>query len=177
MFIFPLFHVIQGSHVINQTNNAGKTSLHRATEGGHTHVIDILLSHGADMNFLTAQGQSCLHFAAELCNKTDSKVDMTASLSQVHKLCRPRSAMYLTQTLFVCFSFLIFHSFNFLFRVIWLKLCLSLFLYLFFFLSFFFLFSFFLSFFFLFSFFLSFFLYFFLSFFLSFFYLSFLIFI
>ena len=38
---------------------------------------------GADINFLTAQGQSCLHLAAELCNKTDSKVEMTHSVSQV----------------------------------------------------------------------------------------------
>ena len=69
--------------MINQTNKAGKTSLHGATDGGHTSAIDVLLSHGADINFLTAQGQSCLHLAAELCNKTDSKVDMTPSLSQV----------------------------------------------------------------------------------------------
>ena len=69
--------------MINQTNKAGQTSLHRATEGGHTSAIDILLSHGADINSLTAHGQSCLHLAAELCNKTDSKVEMTPSLSQV----------------------------------------------------------------------------------------------
>ena len=79
-----LFHVFQGSHVINQTNKAGQTSLHRATEDGHTSIIDVLLSYGAEINFLTAQGQSCLHLAAELCNKTDSKVEMTPSLSQVH---------------------------------------------------------------------------------------------
>ena len=69
--------------MINQTNKASQTSLHRATEGGHTPVIDILLAHGADIHFLTAQGRSCLHLAAELCNLTDIKVEMTPSLSQV----------------------------------------------------------------------------------------------
>ena len=69
--------------MINQTNNDGETSLHLATQGGHTPVIDVLLSHGADINFLTAEGQSCLHLAAELCNESDSKVEMTPSLQQV----------------------------------------------------------------------------------------------
>ena len=83
--VHALFHVIQGSHVINKTNLAGQTSLHRATYGGHITVIDALLFHGADINFLTPQGQSCLHLAAEHCNKTDSKVEMPPSLSQVKK--------------------------------------------------------------------------------------------
>ena len=69
--------------MINQTNKAGDTSLHRATQGGHTPVVDVLLSHGADINFLTAEGQSCLHLAAELCNKPDVEVEMTSSLTQV----------------------------------------------------------------------------------------------
>ena len=76
--------------MINNTNKAGYTSLHRATQGGHTPVIDVLLSHGADINFLTAEGQNCLHLAAELCEKPDAKVEMTSSLTQVnthHALC------------------------------------------------------------------------------------------
>ena len=69
--------------MINQTNTAGYTSLHQATQGGHTPVVDVLLSHGADINFLTAEGQSCLHIAAELCNKPDVTVEITPSLTQV----------------------------------------------------------------------------------------------
>ena len=78
--------------MINQTNKAGYTSLHLATctQGGHTPVVDVLLSHGADINFLNSDGQSCLHLAAEHCNKTNAKVEMTSSLTQVntlHALC------------------------------------------------------------------------------------------
>ena len=82
-FSFFVQFLIQRDRMINQTNNAGKTSLHRATEGGHTPVIDVLLSHGADVNFLTTEDQTCLHLAAELCNKPESKVEMTFSLTQV----------------------------------------------------------------------------------------------
>ena len=84
--------------MINQTNKAGKTSLHRATEGGQTTVIDELLSHRSDINFLTSQGQSCLHLASELCNNTDSEVVMTPSLSQVYK------ATFLDSTFGICYS-------------------------------------------------------------------------
>ena len=69
--------------MINLTNKAGESPLHHATQGGHTPVVDALLSHGADINFLTAEGQSCLHLAAELCNKPDVKVEMTSTLTQV----------------------------------------------------------------------------------------------
>ena len=77
------FLLIQGSHVINLTNNAGNTPLHQATQYGYTPVVDVLLSHGADINFLTAEGQSCLHLAAELCNQSRIKVNMTHTLTQV----------------------------------------------------------------------------------------------
>ena len=73
----------QGTHVINQVSKAGETSLHRAAKYGHTHVIDVLLSHGADINSVTREGQSCLHLAAKLCNKPEAKVGVTQSLSQV----------------------------------------------------------------------------------------------
>ena len=81
------FFLIQGSHMINQTNNAGQTSLHLATQRGHTPVVDVLLSQGADINFLTTEGQSCLHLAAELCNESDINVEMGPSLQQVCQLC------------------------------------------------------------------------------------------
>ena len=70
--------------MINQTNRIGRTSLHCATQLGHIPVIDALLSYGADINCLTSDGQSCLHLAFELCNKPDSKVEMTPSVSKVH---------------------------------------------------------------------------------------------
>ena len=78
----PFLH--QGSHMINQRNKAGRTPLHHATENGHTSVIEVFLSHGADINLLTVEGQSCLHLAAELCNKTGNKVEMTTSSSKVN---------------------------------------------------------------------------------------------
>ena len=100
---FDSFYFIQGSHIINQTNKKGLTSLHLATQGdrpythgGHTPVVDVLLSHGADINFLTAEGQSCLHLAAELCNKADNKVKMTHTLTQVQSYCVQHFSQFIT---------------------------------------------------------------------------------
>ena len=115
--IHPPLYFIQASHVANQTNKWGKTLLHIATEGGytaedcHTSVIDVLLSHGADINFLNARGQSCLHLAAKLCNKTDSEVEMTPSLSQVQYVGHGVYNESFSKNQFVCFlslSFILF---------------------------------------------------------------------
>ena len=76
--------LLKGKKVVNQCQKQGQTPLHIATENGRTSVIEVLLSHGGDINLKTPEGLCCLHLAAKLCNKnTDIEVEMTPSLSQV----------------------------------------------------------------------------------------------
>ena len=81
-----LVYFPQGIHLINQPNKAGLAPLHLSTESRHTPVIEVLLSHGADINLNTSSGQTCLHLAAASCNDPESKVEMTPDLSKVQAL-------------------------------------------------------------------------------------------
>ena len=74
----------QGIHLINQPNKEGLSPLHLSAKSGHSPVIEVLLSHGADINLKTSNEQTCLHLAAASCNDPDSKVEMTPDLSKVH---------------------------------------------------------------------------------------------
>ena len=80
------FFLPQRIHLINQLNKEGLAPFHLSTKYGHTPVIEVLLSHGAEINLKTSSGQTCLHLAAASCNDPESKVEMTPDLSKVHEL-------------------------------------------------------------------------------------------
>lgn len=48
-------------------DNGGKTPLHRACEGGHVDVVQLLVERGADLEAKNAAGKTALVIAAEVC--------------------------------------------------------------------------------------------------------------
>ena len=49
---------------IDAKDSTGWTPLHCASLNGHTECVKILLAHGADVNSITSNGNTALHYAA-----------------------------------------------------------------------------------------------------------------
>ena len=77
--------MLQGIDFINLLNKEGLTALHLAAKSGLTSVIEVLLSHGADINLKKSNGETCLHLVATLCNDPNSKVEDTPDLTAVRE--------------------------------------------------------------------------------------------
>ena len=73
-------------NLINQPNKDSFAPIHLATTNGSTQVIDILLSHGADINIKTSSGDTSLHLAAALCNNADIVFYIPHELSEVRNI-------------------------------------------------------------------------------------------
>ncbi|XP_030849737.1 ankyrin-3-like [Strongylocentrotus purpuratus] len=69
--------------VIGQRAGKGCTSVHLATQNGYTSIIEILVSHGADLNIQSIDGQTCLHEAIRLSGRKDSQVEATPVLQKI----------------------------------------------------------------------------------------------
>ncbi|XP_030849791.1 ankyrin-3-like [Strongylocentrotus purpuratus] len=69
--------------VLGQHAEKGCTAVHLATQNGYTSIIEILVSHGADLNLQSIDGQTCLHEAIRLSGRKDSKVEATPALKKI----------------------------------------------------------------------------------------------
>ena len=50
--------------VVNWKDTEGRTPIHLASAGGHTKIVEILLSFRGDLTVIDTQGRDCLHHAA-----------------------------------------------------------------------------------------------------------------
>eukprot|EP00057_Strongylocentrotus_purpuratus_P029946 XP_780286.3 PREDICTED: ankyrin repeat domain-containing protein 39-like [Strongylocentrotus purpuratus] len=55
-------------------------AIHLAIQHGHTSIIEKLVSAGADLNIQSTDGQTCLHKAIKLCNKSEEIMQGTDTL-------------------------------------------------------------------------------------------------
>eukprot|EP00057_Strongylocentrotus_purpuratus_P028399 XP_011682873.1 PREDICTED: ankyrin-3-like [Strongylocentrotus purpuratus] len=69
--------------VIGQLGEKGYTAVYLATQNGYTSIIETLVSHGADLNIQSIDGQTCLHEAIRLSGREDSKVEATPALQRI----------------------------------------------------------------------------------------------
>ncbi|XP_030844118.1 serine/threonine-protein phosphatase 6 regulatory ankyrin repeat subunit C-like [Strongylocentrotus purpuratus] len=69
--------------VVWQHPQKGCTAVHLATQNGYTSIIETLVSHGADLNIQSIDGQTCLHEAISLSGREDSKVEATPALQKI----------------------------------------------------------------------------------------------
>eukprot|EP00057_Strongylocentrotus_purpuratus_P024455 XP_011678929.1 PREDICTED: serine/threonine-protein phosphatase 6 regulatory ankyrin repeat subunit B-like [Strongylocentrotus purpuratus] len=69
--------------VVWQHPQKGCTAVHLATQNGYTSIIETLVSHGADLNIQSIDGQTCLHEAISLSGREDSKVEATSALQKI----------------------------------------------------------------------------------------------
>nr|XP_054775105.1 ankyrin-1-like [Lytechinus pictus] len=69
------------SGYIRAENEVG--DIHLAIQHGQTTAIELLVSHGADLNVQSADGQMCLHEAIKLCYKTGRNVEETDTLRKI----------------------------------------------------------------------------------------------
>ncbi|XP_041471766.1 ankyrin repeat domain-containing protein 50-like [Lytechinus variegatus] len=60
-----------------------RSYLHHAIQGGLTSVVEYLVNHGADLNVQSADGQTCLHKAIKLCDRTERKVQYSDTLRNI----------------------------------------------------------------------------------------------
>eukprot|EP00057_Strongylocentrotus_purpuratus_P016562 XP_011671036.1 PREDICTED: ankyrin-1-like [Strongylocentrotus purpuratus] len=72
-----------GKKVVGQHSEKGCTPVHLATQNGYTSIIETLVSHGADLNIQSIDGQTCLHEAIRRCGRKDSKVEATPPLQKI----------------------------------------------------------------------------------------------
>ncbi|XP_063960680.1 uncharacterized protein LOC135155490 [Lytechinus pictus] len=56
---------------------------HNAIQEGHTFVVEYLVNRGADLNVQSADGQTCLHEAIKLCDRTERKVQYSDTLRKI----------------------------------------------------------------------------------------------
>ncbi|RUS70417.1 hypothetical protein EGW08_021825 [Elysia chlorotica] len=76
----------RNSDIVNKTDKSGYTALHYASRGGHLHMCELLISHGAKVNSQTHSSQTTpLHRAAYM-GRTEVVgllIDNAANLNQV----------------------------------------------------------------------------------------------
>ncbi|XP_030849660.1 ankyrin-3-like [Strongylocentrotus purpuratus] len=69
--------------VVGQHTEKGCTPVHLATQNGYTAIIETLVSHGADLNIQSIDGQTCLHEAVILSGRKNSRVEATPALQKI----------------------------------------------------------------------------------------------
>ncbi|XP_030849772.1 ankyrin-3-like [Strongylocentrotus purpuratus] len=69
--------------VVGQHAEKGCTAVHLATRNGNTSIIETLVSHGADLNIQSIDGETCLHEAIRLCGRKDINVEATPVLQRI----------------------------------------------------------------------------------------------
>lgn len=58
--------------LLNERDESGLAAIHWAADRGHANILDLLLTHGADVNFVDGDcGQTALHYAVS-CGHVDS---------------------------------------------------------------------------------------------------------
>ncbi|XP_030844112.1 ankyrin-2-like [Strongylocentrotus purpuratus] len=72
--------------VVWQHPERGCTAVHLATQNGYTSIIETLVSHGADLNSQSIDGQTCLHEAISLSGREESKVEATPALQKISEV-------------------------------------------------------------------------------------------
>ena len=63
IYIFPLLSLPQGRCDINIRNNRNQTALQLAVTQGHTDLVQLLVSEGADVNMEDEDGDTAMHVA------------------------------------------------------------------------------------------------------------------
>nr|XP_054761417.1 ankyrin repeat domain-containing protein 50-like [Lytechinus pictus] len=64
-------------------SEATKSLFYHAVQDVHSPVVEYLVNHGADLNVLSADGQTCLHKAIKLCDRTERNVKYTDTLRKI----------------------------------------------------------------------------------------------
>ena len=59
---------------VELSKNNGWTPLHRAVEGGHVRIVELLLEWGADVNARNSVGTRPLHLASQEANEGETEM-------------------------------------------------------------------------------------------------------